>query len=231
MAKIMCPGQDTRYWQPGDVFEVECAECGYGLEFFKDDAQRRCPKCGARVRNPKLNLGCAQWCQHAKECLGFDPKEAVAAAQGSQETLIDRLVAAVKKELGQDQARIKRSLSVLKWAQELLRQEKAEAKVVLAAALLHDFALQEAEGLSVAQRVMKEAGLDPETIEHVSKIAASRRPAQNTDTPELRVVRDASWLVRIPEKYQDFDRDQLKGLIDKVFKTEAGKELAYRLYL
>ena len=71
---MRCPGQDTRYLKPDDIFEVDCGQCGYSIEFFKDDASRRCPNCGSRVANPKISVGCAQWCKHAKECLGFDPQ-------------------------------------------------------------------------------------------------------------------------------------------------------------
>ncbi len=73
MNKTMCPGQDTRYWRPGDIFNVACASCGNDVEFFKDDAKRRCSRCGALVQNPRLSAGCARWCGHAKECLGYDP--------------------------------------------------------------------------------------------------------------------------------------------------------------
>ena len=87
MRRIKCPGQDSRFWRPEDVFEVECGECGSLVEFFKDDAGRRCPTCGRRITNPRLSLGCAQWCQYAKECLGYDPKKFV-AGQGA--SLADR---------------------------------------------------------------------------------------------------------------------------------------------
>jgi len=73
MTRAQCPGQDTRYWRPGDIFNVTCAACGKDVEFFKDDAKRRCGTCGAEIRNPRLSAGCAGWCEHAKECLGYDP--------------------------------------------------------------------------------------------------------------------------------------------------------------
>jgi len=73
MSRTVCPGQDTRFWRPGDIFEVACANCGVPVEFWKDESRRKCPKCGSRVHNPKLSMGCAQWCEHAQECLGHDP--------------------------------------------------------------------------------------------------------------------------------------------------------------
>jgi Zn finger protein HypA/HybF involved in hydrogenase expression len=68
----MCPGQDTQFWKPGDIFEIVCPACGAKVEFFKDDAKRRCPGCGHQFPNPKLNLGCAKWCKFADKCLGLN---------------------------------------------------------------------------------------------------------------------------------------------------------------
>ena len=69
MPKFNCPGQDTRYWKPEDIFESPCANCGKNMEFFKDDLRRKCPHCGEFTVNPKNDLACAAWCKHAKECL------------------------------------------------------------------------------------------------------------------------------------------------------------------
>lgn len=64
-----CPGQDLRYWKPEDIFTVACLHCGAEIEFWKDEPARQCPSCRKQVRNPKLDPGCAEWCQHAPECL------------------------------------------------------------------------------------------------------------------------------------------------------------------
>ena len=65
-----CPGQDQRYWKPGDISEVKCTGCGRAVEFFKDEPQLRCRGCGQMVTNPKMDPGCAKWCQYAEQCLG-----------------------------------------------------------------------------------------------------------------------------------------------------------------
>ena len=70
MPVFRCPGQDTRLWRPEDIFEAPCPHCGESIEFWKDDPRRKCRGCGKDVPNPKLDLGCAQWCKYAKECLG-----------------------------------------------------------------------------------------------------------------------------------------------------------------
>jgi ribosomal protein S27E len=74
MAALKCPGQDTRYWKKGDIFEVRCPRCGREVEFFKDDVRRRC-FCGRTIVNPRLDLACAEWCQHAEKCVDGPPEE------------------------------------------------------------------------------------------------------------------------------------------------------------
>lgn len=65
---MKCPGQDTRNWKPADIFEVKCPKCGKLVEFFKDEVARKC-RCGVRIKNPKLDMGCLEWCQFADKCV------------------------------------------------------------------------------------------------------------------------------------------------------------------
>jgi hypothetical protein len=69
MSESHCPGQDQRYWKPDDIFDVICPSCGNEIEFWKDESLRTCAKCKNSVCNPRIDLGCAKWCQHGKECL------------------------------------------------------------------------------------------------------------------------------------------------------------------
>lgn len=66
---MKCPGQDTRYWKPEDIFETKCLKCETLVEFFRDDSSRKCPTCGHKFQNPKKNLACASWCEFGKQCL------------------------------------------------------------------------------------------------------------------------------------------------------------------
>jgi hypothetical protein len=66
---MRCPGQDLRFWIPDDIATVLCGRCGREVEIWKDEPMRVCPGCGCKVRNPKLDLGCAEWCKYAAECL------------------------------------------------------------------------------------------------------------------------------------------------------------------
>ncbi len=244
MKKTICPGQDTRYWRPGDIFEVECGGCETTVEFFKDDAARRCKSCGKRIENPKISLGCAQWCDHAKECLGYDPKS-LDVETASEISLADRLIEEVKREFSGDQKRITHALSVFEFARDILKIEGGDPKVVTAAALLHDIGIREAEkkysssspkyqeieGPPVARRIMEGMGITEETIEHVCDIVGNHHSVGDIDTPEFRIIWDADWLVNIPDEVNTSDEGKLKGFIEKIFKTNTGREIAKGLYL
>jgi len=66
---MKCPGQDSRYWDNNYIFEKECPKCKNIIEFYKDDSFRRCSKCESRVKNPKKDLGCAEYCEFAEQCI------------------------------------------------------------------------------------------------------------------------------------------------------------------
>jgi hypothetical protein len=103
MEQMKCPGQDTRFWKPEDIFVAECPKCGAEIEFFKDDARRRCAWCGHMFYNPKIALGCVEWCQYAEKCVPDLMKEKKAA-----QTFKERLAALVHAHL-QDSEEIGRA--------------------------------------------------------------------------------------------------------------------------
>jgi len=76
-----CPGQDQRFWKPDDIFEMRCPDCGQSVEFFKDEPKLKCRNCGRSVVNPKIDLGCAEWCQYAKQCTGVFTEKNISTAQ------------------------------------------------------------------------------------------------------------------------------------------------------
>jgi hypothetical protein len=85
MATVHCPGQDMRFWKPEDIFECPCPNCGGTIEFWKDDTRRKCRGCGQFARNPRLDLGCAQWCKHAEECLGIRKPVTASGTSGKEQ--------------------------------------------------------------------------------------------------------------------------------------------------
>ena len=240
-----CPGQDMRFWKPEDVKDVACGNCGHLVEFFKTEGRRRCPECGERVTNPAVSMGCAQWCEHAKECLGFDPGTVEARSEQVQ-SLADLLVDAMKREFGEDKERISHALRVLDHAEALLPEVGGSPRVVIAAALLHDIGIQEAErkhgsaagkfqeqeGPPVALRILENLDFEPESVDHVCRIVGSHHSGGDVDTQEFRIVWDADRLVNIEEgELGDGSPESLEKVINKAFLTDPGRDRAREMFL
>ncbi len=185
MAQTKCPGQNWMFWTPGDIFEVTCANCGTEVEFFKDDATRRCPGCGQVVRNPKLNLGCAQWCEHAKECLGYDPKE-LELPEGDAAPLVERLLGALKSELSSQG--FAEAVARLEHAKTLMRAEGGQPRLLLPAALVASLSAQE------AAQLLKDQGLDGQSVEDVLELLEAE-----PQSLEARILADATTLARVSQ--------------------------------
>jgi endogenous inhibitor of DNA gyrase (YacG/DUF329 family) len=234
---VRCPGQDQRFWKPKDIFEVPCPGCGRAVEFFRDEPTVKCRGCGRLVVNSRLDLGCAQWCQHAEQCLG------VATIRNIQ-TIRDKLVARMKDVFGPDEKRINHALRVLDYAEQINAAEGGDPLVIKAAAILHDIGIKEAErkygsvagkyqeieGPPIAEPILRECDLDPARIEHICRIIANHHSARDIDTPEFWVLWDADWLVNLQEDFANGDAQQRKEMIDKVLRTGKGRQLALELF-
>jgi putative nucleotidyltransferase with HDIG domain len=235
---VRCPGQDQRFWKPEDVFEVKCPSCNTTIEFFKDEPKLKCSKCGQMVVNPKLDLGCAEWCQYAQQCLGV-------SAIKDLRVIRDKLIDEMKKVFAGDVKRIEHALSVLQFAEQLQAAEGGDPLIVRAAAILHDIGIHEAErkhgssagkyqeleGLSIAREILAKYDLDKTAVEHICKIIANHHSAKNIDTIEFRIVWDADWLVNIPTEFANTSDEKLQQTIDKAFKTNTGHKIAVETFL
>ncbi len=235
---VRCPGQDQRFWKPEDIFDVDCPGCNKSVEFFKDEPKLKCRNCGQIVANPKIDLGCAQWCQYAEQCLSVSVKD-------EANVMRERLIRDMMNVFGADQRRINHALAVLDYAEQILLAQGGDPLVVKAAAILHDIGIHEAqrkhgssagkyqeiEGLPIARNILEKYDLDETLISRICDIVANHHSAKDIDTPEFKIVWDADWLVNIPEEFAEIDKDKLRKLIDKTFKTKQGRQIAVKLFL
>lgn len=241
MSPLRCPGQDPRNWKGESAEEVLCPHCGHNMEFFRDEPVRPCRACGKEVRNPHLNLGCAKWCKYAKQCLGLI--DDITDQAGS---LCERIMERMKKTFGDDAKRISHARAVLNQAEHILTTEStASGLVVRAAAILHDIGIhqaeqkhgsaagkyQELEGPPIARKILEELKAPEEDIDHICKIVGSHHSANDIDTIEFRIVRDADLLVNLQDEYDTSDQAKISNLIENVLKTTHGKRIAKKLFL
>ncbi len=236
---MKCPGQDSMYWKPGDIFDVKCPKCGSEVEFFKDDTTRTCKKCGYRFLNPKMDFGCASYCQYAEQCIGNLPPELIAQ---KEDLLKDRIAIEMKRYFRQDFKRIGHAMRVARYAQKIAMEEGADLAVVLAAAYLHDIGIKEAErkhgspaaryqeeeGPPIAREILTRLGAREELVEEVCDIVGHHHHPREEETLNFRALYDADLITNLEEKQKErpSDTEKLSNIIDKSFLTNTGKRVA-----
>jgi hypothetical protein len=248
---MKCPGQDSRYWKPGAIFEVSCPKCGEDVEFFKDDTSRKCNHCGHRFVNPHMDFGCAAYCQYAEQCLGTLPPE-VAAQQ--ENLLKDKVAVEMKRYFKKDFKRIGHAMRVARHAERIGKIEGGN----LALIYLHDIGIplaekkygssapeyQEQEGPEVARSILIDLGAPESLIGPVCDIVGHHHHPRGDDSREFKVVYDADWIVNREERIrnnppdtesdlkkkpvtvQGMDIDCLTESIEASLLTEGGRKIA-----
>ncbi len=149
-----CPGQDIRYWKPEDIYEDKCPGCGNTLEFWKTDVRVRCEKCRRIVSNPRFDMGCAEWCSYAEQCLGE-----VSKGYGRPGSFLEKIKEAMKNNLENgDFEKLEETLSI---AESLSEKRGAELIVVVTAACLRTIrnTFEEKESLKAAEKFIQQ--VDP----------------------------------------------------------------------
>ena len=241
---MKCPGQDTQYWSPGAIFEVDCPKCGQSVEFFKDDTSRKCGNCGHRFVNPDMDFGCAAYCQFAEQCIGNLPPELLAQ---KDDLLKDRVAIEMKRYFKRDFYRIGHATRVARYAERIGKSEKANMAVILSAAYLHDIGILEAEkkygntkpeqleeeGPVIAKTILQKLAAKEELINEVCDIIAHHHHPGDDESLNFKIVYDADQLENLDEKQKEnpMDTKQLEEIIEQSFLTSSGQKIAREVLL
>ena len=241
---MRCPGQETQYWSPDAIYEVDCPECGRKVEFFKDDTTRKCERCGHKFPNPKMDFGCAAYCKYAEQCIGDLPPELIAQ---KQDLLKDRVAVEMKRYFGRDFRRIGHASRVANYAERIGKAEGADMAVVLIAAYLHDIGIpeaerkhgsnapefQEREGPPVARALLEKLGAAPGLVDEVCDIVGRHHSPGPDEALSYRCVYDADRIANLEEagkkRETPMTPERLERIVEKSFLTGAGAELARRI--
>ncbi|MDY6879589.1 MAG: HD domain-containing protein [Desulfatiglans sp.] len=241
---MKCPGQDTQYWKPGAIYEAECPKCGQQVEFFKDDTTRKCRACGHRFLNPRMDFGCAAYCQYAEQCIGNLPPELLAE---KQDLLKDRVAIEMKRYLKSDFERISHAVRVARYAERINNHEGGDIAVILCAAYLHDIGIHEAEekyhsaaaryqeelGPPIARSILEKLGADEKLIDEVCDIIGHHHHPRDKETTNFKVLYDADLITNIEDEHKErtIDPEWLEKTIEKSFLTESGGREAKEILL
>ena len=236
---MKCPGQDSRYWKQGSIFEAECPKCGKIVEFFKDDPARKCSGCGYRFLNPHMDFGCASYCEFAEQCLGTLPPELIAE---KQDLLKDRVAIEMKKYFRTDFKRIGHAMRVARYAEYIGKQEGGSMAVVLAAGYLHDIGIHEAEkkynstaaryqeieGPPIARSILVKLQAKAELIDEVTDIVGHHHHPRETETVNFKCLYDADLIANLEDNHKEspITADALEKILEKSFYTTSGKQKA-----
>jgi hypothetical protein len=235
---MKCPGQDTRYWKPGAVFEVKCPECGEAVEFFQDDTTRICKKCSHKFLNPEMDFGCASYCRYAEQCIGDLPPELIA----QQENLLkDRVAIEVKRYFHRDFHRIGRAMRRARYAEQLGKGSQGNLAVIIMAAYLWDTVdsaakkagsgdldQDETETCQVPRSILTQLGAREEIIREVCSIISHRHQDGDGENINFQIAHDAHQLAHLENRLKDHGEstDDLQIKMDEAFLTAQGKKMA-----
>jgi len=147
------------------------------------------------------------------------------------EELKARLIRRMKEYFGEDERRVRHALRVTGYAESILQHERgADRDIVIAAAILHDIGIHEAErkhgssagryqeieGPPIARELMLQERVPESMIEEVCQIIAHHHTPGVGDTINFKVVYDADLIVNLEDK--ELSRGK--------FLTEGGRKVA-----
>jgi HD superfamily phosphodiesterase len=235
-----CPGA-RKFRQPEPEF-INCPFCKAEVEIWTDEFKTICPKCKKTVIRWQ-DASCLEWCNYAEECVGEQAYENY--MKNVTVTLRDKLIKELEGYFGSDTKRINHAKKVMGYAEEILKKEQASWHIVIPASILHDVGikvaeerygssaghLQEKESPAVARKILLKLGISKERIDEICEIIACHHSPGKINTQNFKVLYDADWLVNLKDEVDTKDKSRLKGIIDKVFLTNTGKELAEKIYL
>ena len=240
---MKCPGQDSRYWKAEAIFDEKCPKCGNSVEFFKDDTARKCSQCGHRFINPKMDFGCASYCEFAEQCMGTLPPELLAE---KEDLLKDRVAIEMKRYFKTDFKRIGHATKVARHAERIGKMEAGNLAVILCAAYLHDIGIpeaerkydstaaryQEQEGPPIAREILDKLGAKEALIDEVCDIIGHHHHPKEDDDVNFKVLYDADLIVNLEEQLKENPKEgeKLEDLIAKAFLTESGKAEARKVF-
>jgi putative nucleotidyltransferase with HDIG domain len=239
---MQCPGQDSRFWGSNAVFDAECPQCGHQVEFFKDEPTRTCKGCGYKIVNPKMDFGCASYCQFAEQCVGDLPAELLAQRK---DLFKDRVAIEMKRYFQYDFKRIGHATKVARYAERIVKQEGGDPAVVLSAAYLHDIGIKEAErkyydaavdhheeeGPSIARQILGRLKAPETLIDDVCAIIEHHHHPRQAETVNFKIVYDADLIVNLEERRKEAHAgdEDLITVSEGDFFTKGGRELARKV--
>jgi hypothetical protein len=170
------------------------------------------------------------------------------SAPAGRAEFADILIPEMEAVFAETRGMIDHTHTVLGHALDIHRHEGGQLTVVKASAILHDIGIprarevhgsssgqyQEIEGPPIAREILTRHHFPPDQIDHICGIVANHHSDQDPEivtTIEFHILWDADWLVNFPGRHRDASHREKAAAIERIFKTERGKDLAREMFL
>lgn len=219
---MKCPGQDMKYWKDDAIFNADCPKCGTSIEFYKDDTTRKCSNCDYRFVNPKMDFGCASYCQFAEQCMGTLPEEFM----GSREDLLkDKVAVEMKRYFKTDFKSIRQATNAARHAENIGKLEGGNLAVILCAAYLHG------TGLEGTRSILQKVGASEPMVLEICGLLESQANLPQDASLQAKIVHDALTIQQFQDdlKANRVEVEAAQQLIDQKLSTETAKAITAAL--
>jgi len=160
--------------------------------------------------------------------------------------MITRVMEKMIRYFGQDVRRINHAMKVYDFALMISSLEDTDIRtrgIIGYTAILHDIGIHEAErkynstagnyqqieGPPIARQMLTELGVDEDIIERICFITGNHHTYNKIDGVDFQILVEADFLVNIYE--DEMKREAIESVCERVFRTDAGKELLRLMYL
>lgn len=232
---MKCPGQDMRYWTSAAIYQVSCPECHTEVEFYQDDSTRKCAGCGHRFVNPKMDFGCAAYCQYAAQCIGTAPE---AFIDNQEQLLKDKVAVEIKRYYKNDFKQISQVSRLAHYAEQIGKREQVNLVVVICSAYLrntvrsaavspaHQAQAQDIQAHSSAADILTRVGARPSLIDQIWTLLSNPEAAESAPL-EQRVLADAALVLKVENQLKKDPSEQqtLHDMILAKCTTRSGRQL------
>lgn len=160
----------------------------------------------------------------------------------------DRVIEEMKQVFEGFPLQIQHTFNVLKYADEIMAGEnvsEVQREFISIVVVLHDIGVieakrkhgssaapyQEKEGAIIAAQILEKIGYSETNSERICYIVGNHHTSSKVDGLDFQILWEADLLENLKTRDVINDRDKLKEVIDKNFKTTTGRNMAYKQYL
>lgn len=160
---------------------------------------------------------------------------------------IDKVLEEMREVFKEIPYGVEHTLKVLGNTEAIMKGEylnDEERELIAIVAILHDIGAvealhkhgsiegiyQEKEGPAVARSILEKIGYDPSKIHRICYIIGNHHTPSKIDGLDFQIQWEADLIENLLSTDVKEDKKKLQDIIDKNFKTNTGKALAYRLF-